>query len=103
MSSTIAMSILRKLSAWRSSLDANWSAGQLRDAVDDVGDLLAEELADLLDGGGRVLDDVVQQPGGDRDDVEPQVGEDVGDLERVDEVGLSRLADLPLCSSAEKA
>ena len=39
--------------------------GQLGDALDDVRDLLAEQLADFLDRVGRVLDDVVQQAGGD--------------------------------------
>ena len=96
MSSTIARSILRKLSACRSSLDENCRRRQLGDALDDVRDLLAEQLADLLDGVRRVLDDVVQEAGGDGDDVQPQVGEDVGDLERVDEVGLARAAHLSL-------
>ena len=44
----------------------------------------------------RVLDDVVEQAGGDRDDVELHVGEQVGDLQRVDEVGLAGVADLSL-------
>jgi hypothetical protein len=44
----------------------------------------------------------VEQAGGDRDDVELHVGEQVGDLERMDEVGLARVPDLPLCSKAEK-
>ena len=71
-------------------------ARQLGHALDDVGDLFAEQLADLLDGVRRVLDDVVEQAGGDRDDVQPQVGQDVGHLERVDQVGLSRPPDLAL-------
>ncbi len=94
MSSTIASSILRKLSAWRSSLDANCSALKLRDAFDHVRHFLAEQLPDLLDGVRRVLDDVVQQAGGDRHGVEPHVGQDVGHLERMDEVGLARAAHL---------
>ena len=69
---------------------------QLGDPFDDVGDVGAEQLLDPLDRRLRVLDDVVEEPGGDRDDVELHVGEQVGDLERVDEVGLARMADLSL-------
>ena len=65
-------------------------------ALDDVGDLGPEQLLDALDGGEGVLDDVVEQAGGDGDGVQPHVGEDVGDLERMDEVGLARVADLSL-------
>ena len=96
MSSTIASSILRKLSACRSSLDENCSADSLVTPSTTWATWLAEQLANLLDGVGRVLDDVVQQAGGDGDDVQPQVGQDVGHLERVDEVGLARSADLSL-------
>ena len=66
----------------------------LGDAFDDVGDFGAEQLADALDGGQRVLDDVVEQAGGNRDRVELHVGEEVGDCQRVDQVGLARMADL---------
>ena len=51
-------------------------------AFDDVRDLGAEELLDALDGGQRVLDDVVEQAGGDGHRVELHVGEEVGDGER---------------------
>ena len=68
----------------------------LGDALDDVRDLRPEQLLDALDGGERVFDDVVQQPGGDGDDVEPHVGEDVGDLERMHEVRLAGVAHLSL-------
>ena len=95
MSSTIASSILRKLSACRSSLEAELQRRQLRHALDHVRDLLAEQLAHLLDGVRRVLDDVVQQARGDGDHVEPHVGEDVGHLERMDEVRLTGSANLP--------
>ena len=61
-----------------------------------MGDVGAEQLLDPLDRGLGVLDDVVEQPGGDGDDVELHVGEQVGHLERVDEVGLARMADLSL-------
>ena len=96
MSSTIASSILRKFSACRSSLDENGIAPQLGDPFDDVRDLGAEQLADALDRRLRVLDDVVQQAGGDGHDVELHVGQLIGDLERMDEVRLARVADLPL-------
>ena len=49
---------------------------------------------DALDGRQRVLDDVVEQAGGDGDGVELHVGEEIGDRERVDEVGLPGMADL---------
>ena len=94
MSSTIASSILRKFSACRSSLDEKRDGADFRHAFDDVGDLGAEELLDALDGGQRVFDDVVQEPGGNRHGVELHVGQEVGDGKRMDEVGLARMADL---------
>ena len=69
---------------------------------DDVGDLRAEQLRDALGRGQRVLDDVVEQPGGDRHDVELHVGEEVGDLERMHQVRLARVADLPLMFQRRK-
>ena len=96
MSSTMASSILRKLSACRSSFDENGMRRQLGDALDDVRDLRAEQLLDAIDGRQRVLDDVVQQAGGDGHGVEAHVGEDVGHLERVHQVGLAGVAHLPL-------
>ena len=69
---------------------------ELGHPFDDVGDVGPEQLLDALDRRLRVLDDVVQQAGGDRHHVELHVGEQVGDLERVDEVGLARMADLSL-------
>ncbi len=68
----------------------------LRDPFDDVGDIVSECLRNPLDGGQGVFDDVVEEPGGDADDIELHVGEDVRNLERVDEVGLARVADLSL-------
>ena len=87
---------MRKFSAWRSSLRGERDRADLGHPFDDVGDLGTEQLLDALDGGQRVLDDVVEQAGGDGDHVQPHVGEDVGDLERMDEVGLARVADLSL-------
>ena len=68
----------------------------LGDALDDVGDLGAEELGDALGRRQRVLDDVVQQAGGDGHDVELHVREEVGDFERVNEIRLAGMAHLSL-------
>ena len=75
---------------------------QLGDPFDDVGDVGAEELLDPLDRGLRVLDDVVQEPGGNRHDVELHVGELVGHFERMDQVGLPGMADLALVLEGRK-
>ena len=69
---------------------------ELGDALDDVRDVGAEKLLDALDRRLRVLDDVVEQPGGDGDDVELHVGEEIGHLERMDEIRLAGMADLSL-------
>ena len=61
----------------------------LGDAFDDVGDLLAEFLADFNGGDRGIFDRVVEQAGGDRNRVHFHVGEDVADFERMDEVGLA--------------
>ena len=66
----------------------------LGDALDDVGDLGAEQLLDALDRRERVFDDVVEQAGGDGHGVELHVGQEIGDGERVDEVGLAGMAHL---------
>jgi hypothetical protein len=65
-----------------------------RDTFDHVRHLGTEELLDSLDGGQRVLDNIVQQPGRDGDRVHFDVGQEVSDGERVDQVGLARMADL---------
>ena len=65
-------------------------------ALDDVGDLGAEELGDPLGRRQRVLDDVVQEAGGHRHDVELHVRQRVGDLERMHQVGLAGMAHLAL-------
>ena len=96
MSSTIASSILRKFSAWRSSLDENGMALILVTPSTTWATSGPKSSANALGGGQRVLDDVVEQAGGDGHDVELHVGEEVGDLERVDEVGLAGMADLAL-------
>ena len=53
--------------------------GQLRDAVDELGDLLAELVADLLEAGAGVLDRVVQERRAEGLGVEPHPGADLGD------------------------
>ena len=49
---------------------------------------------DPLDGRQGVFDDVMKQAGGDGDRVELHVGEKVRDCEWMDQIGLSRVADL---------
>ena len=68
----------------------------LGDPFDDVRHLGAEVLLDLFDGRQGVFDDVVQQPGGDGHGIEPHIGQNARHLERVDQVGLPRMPDLPL-------
>ena len=58
-------------------------------AIDEARRLLAEEVADLLDGGDRVLDGVVEQRGRDRRAVELELGQDAGDLDGMGEVGVA--------------
>ena len=69
---------------------------ELGHALDDVRHLGSEQLLDALDRRERVLDDVVQQAGSDGHDVESHVREDVGDLERMDEIRLTGMANLSL-------
>jgi hypothetical protein len=59
-----------------------------RQALDDVGDVGAEQLGDALDGGQRVLDHVVEQPGGDAHHVQPLIRQNVRNLKRMNEIGL---------------
>ena len=68
--------------------------GQLGDAVDEAGDLLAERRLHLLERGGGVLDGVVQQRGAQRLGVEPHAGADLRDADRMDDEVLARLAPL---------
>src|SRR5207248_295335 len=63
-------------------------------AFDHMGDLGAEELFDVVDGGQRIFDDVVQQSGRDRHRVQFHVSQEVGDRQRVNQVGLAGMADL---------
>jgi hypothetical protein len=88
----MARSILRKLSACRSSLDANCSV----DSLVTPSTTCATCSPNLLDGVRGVLDDVVEQAGRDGHDVEPHVGQQIGHFERMDQVGLAGSADLSL-------
>ena len=68
---------------------------ELRDAVDEPGDLGPEPLLDVLEPELRVLGHVVQKRRGDRDRVDPELGDDLGGRDRVRHV---RLAGRPsLC------
>ena len=67
---------------------------ELGDPVDEEGDLAAELALDVVDGGERVLDHVVQEPGADAGGVELEVGDDAGHAGRVDEVRVAALAHL---------
>ena len=53
-----------------------------------------EQLLDPLDGGQGVLDDVVQEAGGNGHGVELHVRQEVGDGQRMDQVGLPGVAHL---------
>lgn len=73
------------------------AGGQLRDlrqTVDDRGDLLPELRFDVGEREVRVLDDVVQQTARDGDRVELKIGEDLGDFDRVRDVRIAGIADL---------
>ena len=76
--------------------------GELGDAVDEAGDVLAEQFPDLGRRRQRVLDRVVEDRGDDRLVVEPQIGEDAGDLDRVAVIGIARGAGLEPCAFIEK-
>ena len=91
MSFTMASSILRKLSAWRSSREEVQLA-ELGDAVHAARDFVAELFADLFDRDAGIFDDVVQQPGLQRHHVHLHVGENERDLNRVRHVCLTRVA-----------
>ncbi len=68
------------------------NSGNLGHAVDQLGDFGAEGALDLDQRGRRILDHVVQQSGNDRRNVELEAGGDQRDVERMNNVGLARLA-----------
>ena len=76
--------------------------GDLREAVDDGGDLLPELTLDVGDRDVRVLDDVVDQTTGDGHRVELELGEDLRDLDAVRDERLAGQARLTaVCLLAE--
>jgi hypothetical protein len=75
----MASSILRKLSAWRSS---------------------AEFLANLVHGDAGIFDDVVQEAGLHGDHVHAHVGQDVGHHDGMGHIGLAGIARLVLVVAA---
>ncbi len=68
--------------------------GQLRDAVDEAGDRVAEELAHLVEARGGVLDRVVEERGAERLGVQAKAGADLRDLDRMGDEVLARAAAL---------
>ena len=64
--------------------------------IDQTGHFGAKLLLDLFQGGQGILDRVVQQAGDDRRHVQLHRGQKLGDLNRVDEVGLPGAALLAL-------
>ena len=58
----------------------------LGQAIDDLGDLLAELRFDVVDGYCGVFDDVVDQPAGNGGRIELQIDEDLGDFDAVRDV-----------------
>ena len=64
--------------------------------VDQRADFVTEEFVDLVARRIRVFDRVVQNPSAERELIQLHVREESTDLERVDEVGLARVADLSL-------
>ena len=78
-------------------------ARQLRDAVDERGDLVAELLADGVELDAGVLDDVVEERGGDRLLVEAQAGADRRDADRMRDERLARAALLALVGRGGEA
>ena len=80
----------RSALAFRLCLDL----AELGHSIDQPGDILAEQLFNLVRGGERVLDGVVEDRRGDRLVVELQVGQDSRNLDRVAEIGVARGAQL---------
>ena len=80
--------------------------GQLRHAVDELADLVAELLANLVQRRARVLDGVVQERRAQRLGVEPHARADLRDADGMgDEVlaGTAALVGVPLAREQERA
>ena len=95
MSRAIAMTILRKFSACFSSRLEKVILASLVTPSTRVAISAAEQFAHLVERGQRVLDHVVQQAGDDRGTSSLSSAMMQRDVERMDDVGLARLALLP--------
>ena len=95
-SRTIASSILRKLSACASCAALELDLVELGDAVDDLGDVVAEARRDLLLGVGVSSMTSCRIARDQRVGVEVQVGEDLRGRDRVRDVGFAGEALLAL-------
>ena len=102
-SATMASSILRTFSACRSSRLANWILSILVTPSTMCATWSPKLLVDLLAGGRRVLDGVVQQRGGDGRRVQLHLHQHLGHLERVHDVGLAAQARLPLVVATQNS
>ena len=78
----MASSSLRKVLGLLDALAGEVELAHFRQTVDEVGDFLAEQILDLVLGGLRVLDRVVQQGRGDGGVVELEIREYGGDFKR---------------------
>ena len=67
----------------------NFELGQLGDAVDQLGDLRAEQVFDFRQGRAGIFDGIVEQRRDDRGAVQTIVGEDARDLDRMGEIGIA--------------
>ena len=74
--------------------------GELADAVDDLGDFLAEDALELTLRGARVLEHVVQQGGRHGAMVHAHLGQDLGDGEGVGDVLVPGAAHLAFVGGA---
>ena len=82
-------------SACCSSFAVERHHADLGHAVHDVGDLFAELGVNLFERDFRVLDRIVQQPGGHRMGVETELGKDFGHGQRMREIGFAGKPHLP--------
>ncbi len=93
---TMASSILRTFSAWRSSRLANWILSILVTPSTMWATWSPKPGFDLFAGGGRVLHGVVQQAGSDGRCVHLHLGENLGHFKRMNDVRLAGGAHLAL-------
>ena len=68
----------------------------LGDALDDVGNLLAELFANVDDGDGSIFDGIVKQPGGNGHRIHLHLSQNQRHFEGMDKVGLARSAGLAI-------